>query len=285
MIILVLHRQKLPFFASKEGEKLNDPIIKKEKIEMRVLFNEINEPKKWISEANSDFLLLLTSNGFAINKLDKGPIMYNVIKNFDIFVIGSNRSGTMNISSGEFRAISQFVSDGKGLLFVGNEYIKNDDNYNKYLKEVFGIFFMETIEDEKHNAFIKGGWKHSPLINIFVDHLITKNVNEIYIQRNASLGIDIKKSAEPLAFSDTDSKPPCAPVLVISEHGNGKIAFIGSEGIFTDDQKAGVSIKDNSKLLLNLFQWFPTWKKCPNCKLMNPPGEKYCSRCRAMLEK
>ncbi|TFF86550.1 MAG: zinc ribbon domain-containing protein [Promethearchaeota archaeon] len=281
---MVIHRQKIPFFASKEGEKLEEPIIKEKKYEMRVLFNEIEEKDKWISDKNSDFLLLLSSNGFTVNKLEKGPITYNVIKNFDIFVIGSNRSGTMNISSGEFRAISQFVSDGRGLLFVGNEYINNDDAYNNYLKQVFGLYFKSSVNDEKNNAYPSGGWSDTPLINIFVEHPITDGVDEIYIQHNGSIGIDLNKSAEPLAFSTHESKPACVPVLAIKDHGKGKIAFIGSEGIFSDDKRAGISIKDNSKLLLNLFKWFPTWVMCPNCEFMNPPGEKYCSRCRTVLE-
>ena len=163
---MVLHRQKLPFFASKEGERLKKPIIDEKKFEMRVLFNEIDEPGKWISDNNSEFLLLLTSNGFAVNKLEKGPIIYNVIKNFDILVIGSNRSGSMNISAGEFRAIAQFISDGRGVLFVGNEYIHNDINYNKYLEQVFGLWFKSAVIDEKNNANISAGWKDSPLIMV-----------------------------------------------------------------------------------------------------------------------
>jgi uncharacterized membrane protein len=282
---MVIHRQKIPFFASKEGEKLKEPIIEEKKYEMRVLFNEIEEKGKWISDKNSDFLLLLSSNGFTVNKLEKGPITYNVIKNFDIFVIGSNRSGSMNISSGEFRAISQFVSDGRGLLFVGNEYINNDNAYNDYLKQVFGLYFKSSVIDEKNNAYPSGGWSDTPLINIFVEHPITEGVDETYIQHNGSVGIDLNKSAEPLAFSSYESTPACVPVLAIKDHGKGKIAFIGSEGIFSDDKRAGVSIKDNSKLLLNLFKWFPTWVMCPNCDFMNPPGEKYCARCRTVLEK
>ncbi|TFF89552.1 MAG: zinc ribbon domain-containing protein [Promethearchaeota archaeon] len=281
---MVFKKQKIPFFASKEGENRVIKTAQEKKYEMRVLFYEVDEKDKWISDKNSNFLLLLTSNGFSVNKLQKGPINYNVIKNFDIFVIGSNRNGEMNITSGEFRAISQFVSDGRGLLFVGNEYIENDESYNNYLKQVFGIFFKKCVKDEKNNAYIKGGWEDSPLINIFVEHPITENVEEVFFQRNASLGVDLENTAEPLAFSSPESDPLCVPVFAIKKHGKGKVSFIGSEGIFTDDERAGSSIKDNPKLLFNLFNWFPKWKMCPNCELMNPPGEKYCKRCRAMLK-
>ncbi|MHA1268718.1 MAG: hypothetical protein ACTSPY_02920 [Candidatus Helarchaeota archaeon] len=279
---MVLHRQKLPFFASEQGERLKKPIIGEKKYEMRVLFNEIDEPGKWISEANSEFLLLLTSNGFSVNKLEKGPITYSVIKNFDILVMGSNRSGSMEISAGEFRAINQFVSDGRGLLFVGNEFIGNDDVYNNYLLQVFGACFSSTIM--KGGSDVPAmGIEDAPLIDIFIEHPITNNVFEIYIPLNASIHIDIKKSVEPIALSSPDCKPYCAPILAILNHGKGKVAFLGSEGIFSNNEKVGISIKDNSKFIFNLFNWFPKWVQCPNCELMNPPGEKYCSRCRAVI--
>ncbi|MBD3230055.1 MAG: hypothetical protein GF329_17890 [Candidatus Lokiarchaeota archaeon] len=280
---MVFKKQKIPFFASQEDKEKSQP-IEEQKYEMRILFYEVDEKDKWISDKNSNFLLLLSSNGFSVNKLEKGPINYNILKNFDIFVIGSNRTGKMNITSGEFRAIAQFVSDGRGLLFVGNEYIEDDADYNNYLKKVYGIFYKKTVMDEKNNAYVKAGWADAPLINIFVDHEITQGIDEVFFQRNSSLGIDLDKSAEPLAFSSPDSDPVCVPVLAITNHGKGKVGFIGSEGIFTDDNRAGSSIKDNPKLLLNLFNWFPKWKMCPNCELMNPPGEKYCSRCRATLQ-
>ncbi|MHA1229488.1 MAG: hypothetical protein ACTSRP_02975 [Candidatus Helarchaeota archaeon] len=282
---MVLRRQKLPFFATEEADRLKEPIVEEKKYEMRVLFYEVSEPGKWISDNNSEFLLLLTSNNFSVNKLEKGPITYNILKNFDIFVIGSNRTGNMEISAGEFRAISQFVTDGRGLLFVGNEFIEIDNRYNDYLLQVFGMCFKSQIIDEKNNAYVTGGWKETPLINIFIEHPITEGVSEIFAQHNASVAIDLKKPAEPLAFSSPEANPPCVPILGIKEHGKGKIAFLGTEGIFTDDKIAGISKKDNSKLILNLFKWFPTWVECPNCGLMNPPGEKYCSRCRAMLYK
>jgi len=284
VIELVLHKQKIPFFASEKGERLKVPISTGKKFEMRVLFNEINEPGKWISEDNSEFLLLLTSNGFSVNKLEKGPITYNIIKNFDIFVLGSNRLGEMNITAGEFRAIAQFVSDGRGALFVGNEYIGGDENYNNYLFQVFGVCFKSTIKDSKEKILSTSALENAPLINIFVDHPITSDVNEIFAQRNASLSIDLRKQVEPLAFSSPDSDPPCVPILAIFNYGKGKIVFFGSEGIFTNDEITGISKKDNSRLLLNIFKWYPTWKECPNCQFMNPPGEKYCSRCRALLE-
>ncbi|MFX1297721.1 MAG: hypothetical protein ACFFD2_23100, partial [Promethearchaeota archaeon] len=120
-------KQKLPYFVQK---KMEEGGIQKEIFRGRILFDQSREANKWINEENSEFLLLLTTNGYSINKIIEGPINYTNIKDFDILFISGTRIGSMNFSAVEIRSIAQFVSDGRGIFLIGNEYIEKEKNFN-----------------------------------------------------------------------------------------------------------------------------------------------------------
>jgi hypothetical protein len=272
-------KQKLPYFVRK---KLEEGGPEEELFRGRVLFDQSRESNKWMNENNTEFLLLLTSNGYSVAKITEGPINYNNIKEFDILFLSGVRVGSMDFNAIEIRSIAQFVSDGRGLCLIGNEYIGKEKNFNYLFNQLFGISFREQIKDSIHNVNPAVGSSNSPLINIFVEHKITKGLDEIILQ-NVS-GVNLTKSSEPLAFSNPTSEPACLPVVGATEYGKGKVIAIGGDGIFTNDPKIGINARDNKQFILNILDWLPSWVKCPKCGNGVPPAEVNCPRCRTRIQ-
>lgn len=257
--------------------------IGKEIMRGRVLFDQSREADKWVNNNHSEFLLELTSNGYSISKITEGPISYTNIRDFDLLFISTTRIGSMNFTAVEIRSIAQFVSDGRGLFLIGNEYVGKEKNFNYLFNQLFGISFREQVMDEVNNANPAAGFSHSPAINIFVEHKITKGLNEI-ILRNAS-GLNLTKSSEPLAFSNPSANPACVPVIGATEYGKGKVIAIGGDGIFLNDDQTGINVRDNKQLIFNVLEWMPVWANCPRCGEGIPPYEVNCPLCKTRIER
>ncbi|MFX0134876.1 MAG: hypothetical protein ACFFDN_14640 [Candidatus Hodarchaeota archaeon] len=276
---MVLHKQKIPLFAAKDEKK---EVIEVKRPQLRVLFDETREPNKWVNDMRSRFLLILTSNNFTVNRLTQGPINYTALREFDIFVMGASSTGESTLSPTELRTLGQFVQEGRGLLLVGNQFVGSEKDYNFALANMFGLSFHDVVEDEKFHANPDTDtWSWAPILNLIVSHPITKDVYNVVFPRSASLTLSL--NAEPIVFSNTTSNPPCAPVMGITQYGKGKVVALGSEALLTDDEKSGVPSKDNEKLILNLFNWYPSWKTCPNCNFQSPPSTIYCPQCKKQI--
>ena len=271
-------KHKVPYFVRKQMEEGG---VSKEIFRGRVLFDQSRERDKWVNESHSEFLLLLTSNGYTVSKITEGPISYINMKDFDLLVISSTRAGSMDFNAVEIRSIAQFVSDGRGLFLIGNEYVGKEKNFNYLFNQLFGISFKEQVRDNVNNANPAAGWSHSPAINIFVEHKITKGLEEV-ILRDAS-GLNLTKTSEPLAFSNPTSEPSCVPVVGATEYGKGKVIAIGGDGVFNNDPKTGISVRDNRQFLLNVLDWMPAWSDCPKCGDGVPPAEINCPRCKTRI--
>ena len=273
------HKQKLPYFVQKKVDEGGSEEI----FRGRVLFDQSREANKWINENHSEFLLLLTSNGYEVSKITEGPINYTNIRNFDILFISGTRAGSMDFNAVEIRSIAQFVSDGRGLFLIGNEYIGREKNFNYLFNQLFGISFKEQVIDKVKNANPAAGWSHSPAINIFVEHQITKGLEEI-ILRDCS-GLNLTKSSEPLAFSNPTSEPTSIPVIGATEYGKGKVIAVGGDRLFSNMEKVGVNARDNKQLILNILEWLPSWTDCTNCGGGVPPAELACPRCKTRIQR
>jgi hypothetical protein len=272
-------KQKLPYFVKKKIEEGGS----REIFRGRVLFDQSREPDKWVNEDHSEFLLLLTSNGYEVSKITEGPINYTNIKDFDILFISGTRVGSMNFNAVEIRSIAQFVSDGRGLFLIGNEYIGKEKNFNYLFNQMFGISFGEQVTDQEDNANPAAGWAHSPSIKIFVEHQITQQLGELILQNVSEL--NLTKSSEPLAFSNPTSQPSAVPVVGATEYGKGKVIAIGGDGIFLNESKVGINARDNKQLILNILEWLPCWVDCPSCGAGVPPAHLACPRCKTRIQR
>ncbi|MHC1591841.1 MAG: hypothetical protein ACXQS8_07135, partial [Candidatus Helarchaeales archaeon] len=101
---MAFHKQKIPKYLREQQE-----VIIEERPKVKVLFDETKEEGKWVNENHSSFLLMLTSGGFTVDKLVRGPISYTTIKQFDIFVMGMNSTGENVLTPNELRGLGQFV--------------------------------------------------------------------------------------------------------------------------------------------------------------------------------
>ncbi|HUY01114.1 MAG TPA: hypothetical protein VMV49_16260 [Candidatus Deferrimicrobium sp.] len=271
-------KHKIPYFVQK---KMEEGGPSKEIFRGRILFDQSREKDKWLNEHHSEFLLLLTSNGYSISKITEGPINYANMKDFDILVLSAIRTGSMDFNAVEIRSIAQFVSDGRGLFLIGNEYIGKEKNFNYLFNQLFGISFSDQVLDKENNANPAAGWSHSPIISIFVDHKITKQLEEIVLRDGS--GLNLTKSSEPLAFSAPTAEPACVPVIGATEYGKGKVIAIGGDGIFTNDPRIGINARDNEQFILNALDWMPSWTDCPQCGSGVPPAESLCPRCKTRV--
>ncbi|MFX1297722.1 MAG: hypothetical protein ACFFD2_23105, partial [Promethearchaeota archaeon] len=136
---------------------------------------------------------------------------------------------------------------------------------------------------KENNANPAAGWDQSPLINIFVEHQITKSLGEL-ILRNVS-GLNLTKLSEPLAFANPTAEPACVPVIGATEYGKGKVIAIGGDGIFSNEPKTGINARDNKQLIYNILEWLPSWSECKTCGSGVPPADIVCPKCRSRIEK
>lgn len=270
---MVLHKQKIPRYLERDTD-----VILEERPQLRVLFDETKEEGKWVNEDHSSFLLVLTSNNYTVDKLIRGPITYTTLKEFDIFVMGASSTAENIITPNELRSIGQFVHDGRGLLLIGNQYVGLEPDYNYALNSLFGLSFSDYVEDKVNNV---SGDESAPLINLLIEHPITAHVNEVVLARFSSL--KAAKKAEPLAFSNVDSKPSCMPMVGYSTHGKGRVVMLGGDLIFSNDKLKGIPARDNERLIANIFSWFPSWVSCPHCGTESPPSTAFCTKCRKPL--
>ena len=149
-------KQKTAYFTGKETDEELKEFIDKSKPQRRVLF-DLSRNFNWFDKEFADFLLLLTSNGFLVNKHEKPQLLYSDIKEFDILVLNITN---LELSPVELRSINQFVEDGRGILIVGNQFGNTEQNFT--MENMFGFSFEKPVKDELHHCRPDTDWTWAP---------------------------------------------------------------------------------------------------------------------------
>jgi hypothetical protein len=160
--------------------------------------------------------------------------------------------GSPRMSTSELDAVEGFVRSGGGLIVLGEtEQEKYGNNVNDLLAR-FGLHLRnETVQDyEHHNGapswvlpeLGEGGRGRS-------GDLLAR-VQRACLYRATT--IDGPAGARVLARTATSATVPGAPVIVASEHGDGRVVVLGDSDLFGDDC---IGELDHEALWCNLVYW------------------------------
>lgn len=218
-------------------------------IKWRVLFDETQKERGRITTSYSAVKGVLESEGFQCIRFVDFPITYDKLKDFNAVVFACPDQSRLQPS--EIRAVLDYVSRGGGAVLLshagGDPGLRT--NLNE-LAENFGISFQNNqIFDDRQNL----GMENLPKITKFKDHPVTEGITELAY--SAGCSIKIVGEAEALAITSRTAQPPDAPILAVSNYGNGKVVALGSYEIFRDRIMGGLNTSQNMALLKNIFKW------------------------------
>jgi len=95
--------------------------------------------------------------------------------------------------------------------------------------------------------------KNTSLTNLFAD------VQEISYAFGCSLSIEKKMGdISVVARSSRNCEPSNAPLIMMGDVGQGKVAIIGSKDMFSNDASFGLYVSHNSTLIESIINWLST---------------------------
>ncbi|MHA1436422.1 MAG: hypothetical protein ACTSPD_02495 [Promethearchaeota archaeon] len=219
-----------------------------------IAFDVAHKPRGKIDENYTELRDHLNANNFVCYNFLETPITQESLKSYDILVFAC--PDFAKVSSQEITEIEHWVEeDGGGLLLLS--HAGGDKGRNSNLNDIglpFGIAFEnDQVLDEQQNI----GMENMPLISTFIPpHPITNEISEICYRAGCSLSI--VGNAFSIASSNETSDPFSCPLIIVSEHGNGRVCAIGSYEMFRDRIGGGFSYSEHSKLAMNIFNWLVT---------------------------
>ncbi len=199
---------------------------------------------------------------FAVAAHRSGPLDHAALEGCDVLVIAhpsdpkwesTTGSGTPRLEPAEIDSIRSFVSDGGGLIVLGEtEHDKYGNNLNDLLAS-FGIQIeTATVQDYEHHrqapswilAELDAPEKPAP----GADPLA--RVEAACFYRTGTLALS--NGARALARTHSSASSPNAPLVAITAHGAGRVVVLADSDIFGDDC---IGALDHEDLWLNLVWW------------------------------
>lgn len=207
---------------------------------------------------------------------------------YDVLVIAVP---TQPFTSEELTSIHQFVDTGGGLFLMGESGIltsKNVENFN-VLAGFYGIAFQrDVVVDPENNLTLDMPHPEIPIIDLFHDHPVTRNVQKIFLVSGCS--VRLSKKAIPLAwgrestYGDTlsevygykggtydplnEKRGKELVVMACAESGKGRVFALGDTSLFRGASATGPPWQqepfqyfDHKRLALNVFSWLAVKSK------------------------
>ncbi|MFX1337414.1 MAG: hypothetical protein ACFFDK_02265 [Promethearchaeota archaeon] len=226
-----------------------------------------NEMLNIQEEEFSEFFDLLKSLNLKVRTNENKNLTEKQIQGIDILIIGNPIDNFF--SSIEIKNIVDFIRDGGNLLLIsdyGADHLQKT-NLNDISGKYFGIYFQKNIV-KKYNK-INQNCDSILTIQNFEDHSITKQLRDIILGGSCSLLIE--KNSKPLFYSkqswtevyndlenkwskEEDTQPQI--MAAYTEYGRGKVVALGDIDIFSNHLNIGLSLFDNRKFTINIFNWF-----------------------------
>jgi uncharacterized membrane protein len=229
----------------------------------------------------SDFERLLKQNSYTLKNFKKGILLSPDLTNVQVLILGAPHA---EIMPEEIQAIRDFVSDGGGLLLIGNANIGayyrskglsaqaggetgllsrfhiNFPSLNS-LAAIFGITFHDEyiVNGAK---FLKSFGQNYPIITNFSSHPVLVGVQELIIGTGAPLSLQGK--AQAIAITDSDTTPPSCAVLAATSFAKGRVIALSSFTPFTRLSLLKIPVPyglykpDHTILALNIVNWLAT---------------------------
>ncbi len=223
---------------------------------------------------------LLSKHGFEVGQNAALALERGVLKGCDLLVIAhpsedqwerTTGVGSPLLSKREIDAIVAFVEGGGGLLVLGEtEQDKYGNNVNTLLDR-FGLRLRnDTVQDYEHcegaPSWVLGalsdGWRGrggDPLAG----------VDAACFYRATT--IESLNGARVLACTHASASAPGEPLIVASEHGDGRVVVLGDSDLFGDDCIGALA---HERLWLNLVTWAARRTGGRRGRAAQPAGEQ-----------
>lgn len=158
--------------------------------------------------------------------------------------------GSPVLAKEEILAIQEFVSNGGGLLVLGeNEQAKYGNNFNELIGR-YGIKLSnETVQDPAKNFKDVASWPKPEFPTLLLSDFRFM-VHEVVLYRTGTLELASGFAGEVFLRTSESALPAQAPVAAAIRDGNGQVVVIADSDIFGDDS---INDLDNAKLLLNVL--------------------------------
>jgi hypothetical protein len=227
----------------------------------RVLFDRTLDPFTDFSRIIDELRKL----GFLVESLEAGPIRYDIISQYDVFVLAGNyasRQLPKSLRDSEVNDIVRFVEDGGGLLLAATGWgwveiseLGIDFLPTNLVGAKFGMIMNGDIVHDPTDKFADADY--FPIFHRFAPHPTTEGVSKICVKAPSSL---LHLKADPVVFGDDDSYAASPkgsltyplgsnpPVMVVGEFGKGRV-------VYTSEFVVAVNLCDNLKLAINIFKW------------------------------
>ncbi|MHA1129266.1 MAG: hypothetical protein ACTSQI_09930 [Candidatus Helarchaeota archaeon] len=216
---------------------------------IKICFDTTQNERGKLEENYTTFKTIAEKKGYSIKANLEFPITFAQLTHYDIIVFACpDRS---KIRDFEINEITKYVKCGGAIIILGSS--GGDRGRMTNLNDLclkFGIKYNnDQVFDDQHNY----GIRNLAISTVFEDHPITKGLELVIIPSACSLSVT--KKAKGLVFSDEDADPPNVPVIAVSEHGQGRVAVLGSYDTFRDSIRAGIQVIQHRILLENLLKW------------------------------
>ena len=225
--------------------------------------------------------------GYEVLTHQEGIISQSALSDIDVLVLPHSATadwehtvgyGSPVLAKDEIDAIHEFVSNGGGLLVLGeNEQAKYGNNFNNLIAR-YGIKLTnDTVQDPGKNFKDVASWPKPEFPTLLLSDFRFM-VHEVVLYRTGTLELAPDFAGEVFLRTSESALPALAPVAAAVRNSNGKVVVIADSDIFGDDS---ISDLDNSKLLLNILGFLALGSKqgirdvaAARTKLENNPAWK-----------
>jgi Family of unknown function (DUF6421) len=204
---------------------------------------------------------LLVGHDFEVAPNTASPLDAAVLGDCDLLVIAhpseqhwerTTGLGSPQLTLDELDAIERYVQDGGGLVVLGEtEQDKYGNNVNELL-ERFGLYLRsDTVQDYEHCdgaptwilAELTDGARGS-------GGDLLAGIGAACFYRATT--IESRNGARVLARTHPSASVPGAPLMVASDHGDGRVVVIADSDLFGDDC---IGALDHAALWMNIANW------------------------------
>jgi hypothetical protein len=204
---------------------------------------------------------LLVGHGFEVAPNTELPLATELLEQCDLLVIAhpsdsqwerTTGVGSPQLAGEEIDAVERYVRGGGGLLVLGEtEQDKYGNNLNALL-ERFGLRLRsDTVQDYEHcdgaptwiYAELADGGRGS-------GGDVLAGIDGACFYRATT--IESRNGSRVLARTHRSASVPAAPLIVASEHGDGRVVVLADSDLFGDDC---IGALDHESLWLNIANW------------------------------
>ncbi len=200
----------------------------------------------------SDFGDMLKSWGCKVDSYEKGRITYDVLKNYDAYVIPEPNT---RFSPQEHQAILKYIRNGGSVFFIADHDGADRNNDGWDAVDIFNEF-VPTIGFK----FDRKWFSEAPVSGKYVEGFVTEGVQRVGIWGGTSMTIIDPEHVKGWIFTKKTGRP----YVITGTFGKGKFAAIGDSSPFDDGTGApGNRLHDgwnakgyqHAKLAANIMKW------------------------------